>query len=134
MMDKDSIIDPAHLDVASLALPYLHSKWYNIFIEELRLLKGLDNEFNLLLKEKTEYYLGKAPDESYQLKPLHLKILKQDVEIYLKADEDLIASDSKRILQKIKVEAVESYIKNINNRGFMIKNAIDFRKFVNGVN
>ena len=132
MMKIDSNIDAAHLDVASLAIPYLHSKWYNIFVEELRILKGVDAEYNVLYKNKMQYYLGKAPDEIYEQNPLHLKILKQDVEIYLKSDE-LIAADSKRSLQKIKVETVEGYIKNINNRSFMIKNAIDFRKFVNGV-
>lgn len=133
MMKVDSNIDAAHLDTASLAIPYLHSKWYNVFVEELRILKGIDTEYNILYKNKMEYYLGKAPDEIYEQNPLHLKILKQDVEIYLKSDEELIAVDSKRSLQKIKVETVEGYIKNINNRSFMIKNAIDFRKFVNGV-
>lgn len=133
MMEQDSIINPAHLDEASLAIPYLHSKWYNIFIAELRILRGLDTEYNILLKDKMEYYLGKAPDTVYEEKPLHLKILKQDVDVYLKADPELVDIESKKNIQKIKVETVEGFIKNINNRSFMIKNAIDFRKFVNGI-
>lgn len=133
MMEQDSIINPAHLDEASLAIPYLHSKWYNLFVEELRILRNIDIEYNILLKEKTEYYLGKASDDVYIQQPLHLKILKQEVDIYLKADSDLIAVESKKSLQKIKVETIENFIKNINNRSFMIKNAIDFRKFVNGI-
>lgn len=96
MMKVDSNIDAAHLDVASLAIPYLHSKWYNVFVEELRILKAIDIEYNVIYKDKMEYYLGKSPDEIYEQKPLHLKILKQDVEIYLKSDEELIAVDSKR--------------------------------------
>ncbi len=132
-MEQDSIINPAHLDEASLAIPYLHSKWYNLFVEELRILRSIDIEYSMLLKEKTEYYLGKADDTVYIQRPLHLKILKQDVDVYLKADPDLIAVESKKSLQKIKVETIENFIKNINNRSFMIKNAIDFRKFVNGV-
>lgn len=133
LMEQDSIINPAHLDEASLAIPYLHSKWYNLFVEELRVLRSIDIEYNLLLKAKTEYYLGKADDTVYIQQPLHLKILKQDVDVYLKADADLISAESKKSLQKIKVETIENFIKNINNRSFMIKNAIDFRKFVNGV-
>ncbi len=133
MMEQDAIINPAHLDEASLAIPYLHSKWYNVFIEELRILRGLDVEYNRLVKDKMEYYLGKASDDVYIQQPLHLKILKQDVDVYLKADSELVSIESKKILQKIKVETIEGFIKNINNRSFMIKNAIDFRKFVNGV-
>ena len=133
MMEQDSIINPAHLDEASLAIPYLHSKWYNIFIEELRVLRGIDVEYNILLKDKMEYYLGKASDDAYVQQPLHLKILKQDVDVYLKADAELSSLESKKSLQRIKVETVEGFIKNINNRSFMIKNAIDFRKFVNGI-
>lgn len=134
LMEQDSIIDPSNLDAASLLIPFLHSKWYNIFITELKILRGIDIEYNAQLKAKTDYYLGKASDEIYEQKPLHMKILKQDVDLYLKADSELVDIETKKQFQKIKVETIESFIKNINNRGFMIKNAIDFRKFVNGIN
>jgi hypothetical protein len=133
LMEKDSRIDDTALDAESLKIPYLHSKWYSIFMDELRLLRGLEQEYNRLLKEKTEYYLGKADDEVYEKKPLDHKILKQDLDIYLKADDDLMKLESKKILQQMKVEMIESFIKNINQRTFIIRNAIEFMKFKNGV-
>jgi hypothetical protein len=133
LMEKDSKIDDTALDAESLKIPYLHSKWYSIFIDELRLLRGLEQEYNRLHKEKTEYYLGKADDEVYEKKPLDHKILKQDLDIYLKADDDLMKLESRKILQQMKVEMIESFIKNINQRTFIIRNAIEFMKFKNGI-
>jgi hypothetical protein len=133
LMEKDSKIDDTALDAESLKIPYLHSKWYGIFIDELRLLRGLEQEYNRLLKEKTEYYLGKADDEVYEKKPLDHKILKQDLDIYLRADDDLMKLESRKILQQMKVEMIENFIKNINQRTFIIRNAIEFMKFKNGI-
>lgn len=133
LMREDSKIDSAALDSESIKIPYLHAKWYDIFVEELRALKGIEQEYGRLVKEKTEYYLGKADDEVYKEKPLNLKILKQDLDVYLKADPDLMRLDSKRALQQIKVDTVESFIKSINQRSFNIRNAIEFMKFKNGL-
>jgi hypothetical protein len=133
LMQEDSKIDDTALDAESIKIPYLHSKWYSIFIDELRVLKGIEQEYNRLVKEKTEYYLGKADDDVYEKKPLNHKILKQDLDVYLKADDDLMKLDGRRSMQQIKVEMIENFIKSINQRSFNIRNAIEFMKFKNGV-
>ena len=133
MIQEDSVIDVTALDAESLKIPYLHSKWYKIFIEELKALKGLEAEYDKMMKEKFEYYLGKAEDEVYEKKPLNHKILKQDVDFYLKSDEDLISIRNKKSIQEMKVKTIEEFIKSLNQRSFSIKNAIEFMKFKNGV-
>jgi hypothetical protein len=133
LMEQDSRIDETALDVESLKIPYLHSKWYKIFIDEVRVLKGIEQEYHRLMKEKTEYYLGKADDKVYEEKPLDQKILKQDLDIYLRADEDLMRLEGKRSLQQIKVDMIEEFIKSINQRSFVIRNALEFMKFKNGI-
>lgn len=131
-IEGDSTIDHARLDFESLKIPLLHGKYYKIFIEELRILKMYDKDYNFLKKDRTEYYLGKSNDEVYKTEPLDSKIIKQDLDLYLDADDKLATLKAKRDMQKAKVEMVESFIKSLNNRGFQIKNAIDFMRFKNG--
>jgi hypothetical protein len=133
LIEKDSVIDQSALDAESIRIPYLHSKWYGIFIDELKILKGIEQEWNRLVKEKTEYYLGKADDSVYEQKPLYHKVLKQDLDVYLKADDDLMKLEGKRSIQQIKVDMIEEFIKSINQRSFNIRNAIEFMKFKNGI-
>lgn len=131
-VEADSNIDHADLDRESLKIPQLHGKYYKIFIEELRFLKSYERDYNILKKDRTEYYLGKSSDDIYKEDPLDFKIIKQDLDLYLDADDKLSTIKAKRDMQKAKVEMVESFIKSLNNRGFQIKNAIDFLKFKNG--
>lgn len=134
MIDEDSEIDKNNLDVESLKIAKLHSKYYSLMIEELKIHKRLESEYSGLLKDKTEYYLGKSPDAVYRENPLFHKILKQDLELYLKSDKELNNLQLKLTEQKAKVDYIESFIKTINNRSFQISNAINFIKFKNGIN
>jgi hypothetical protein len=61
--------------------------------------------------------------------PNPLKILKQDLSIYMDADQDLQRIQAKIDIQKQKNSFLESAIKTISNRGFLIKNAIDWERF-----
>lgn len=132
MLEKDSKIDEANLDRESLRIALLHGKWYGIYMDEARIYRKAFNDLKRLKKEKMEYYLGKAPDDVYVAKPLDLKVLRQDLDMYLDADEELIALDEKVDTQRLKIEMIESFIKSLNSRGFNIKSAIDFLKFKNG--
>ena len=134
MIEKDSVIDNANLDRESLRVSLLHGKWYTIFMEEARLLRRMYNEFKKLKKFKTEYYLGKCTDDVYEKFPLHLKVLRSDLEIYLDGDEEMLALDEKVEDQRLKVNTIENFIKALNNRGYNIKTAVDFLKFKNGLN
>ena len=63
----------------------------------------------------------------------NLKILKQDVDKYLKSDDELIKLDQKVTYVQSVVDYLDRTVKIISNRGFQIKNAIDWRKFTSGV-
>lgn len=134
LIDKDSNIDKDNLDRESLKIAHLHSKYYSLMIDELKTYKRLESEYNGLVKDKTEYYLGKSPDAVYRENPLFHKILKQDLELYLKSDKELNSIQLKLVEQKAKVDFIESFIKTINNRSFQISNAINFMKFKNVIN
>ena len=66
--------------------------------------------------------------------PFNLKILKQDVGMYIDSDAEIISIDSKLSIQQEKVDFLQESIKSINNLQWHIRDAIAWRKFINGVN
>ncbi len=131
-IQQDSKIDHADLDRESLKIPILHAKYYRIFMEEIKILKGLEREFRVLKLEKIQYYTGKADEEVYKAAPLDLKVLKTEVDLYLDADPDLSQKRMNLEFQQAKVNMLESFIKNLSFRNNTIRNAIDFIRFKNG--
>lgn len=131
-IEKDSHIDDTKLDQEALLIPKLHSKYYRIFIDEYRAMKIYETELARLKKEKMEYYLGIASDEVYKKDPLNRKVLRGDLDLHLTSDKELSALNLKCEMQSAKVTLVESFIKTLNNRNFLIKSAIDWRRFQHG--
>lgn len=135
LWEKDSVIDRTELTGASLDTPKLHHKYLRIHSKENLLLKKMEQDFNVLFKIKTEYYLGTLDFETIKEKgwePNPLKILKAELPTYIKADTDIIKSNLTIAMQREKVSVLESIIKTITNRGFAIKSAIDYIKFQAG--
>jgi hypothetical protein len=62
-----------------------------------------------------------------------LKILKQDLDMYIHSDSDVTKVDDRITLQKEKVDYLSSILKSITGRGWEIKNAIEWRKFTSGI-
>lgn len=131
---KESIIDETNLDKESIKIPYIHSKWYNNLVEESLKLSKIQTEYKKLLKQKQLYYLGKAPDDEYKKNPLDYKVIKQDLDLYLETDDELIVLNTKLLEQKLMCDLIENFIKSINQRSFNIRNAISFLNFKNGIN
>ena len=131
-IDQDSVIDKNALDREALKIPMLHAKYYRIFMDELRGLKGLESEYRRIKKDRSHYYLGKCDDQVYKDEPLDHKVLKADLDLYIDADHVLIPIRNQYELQKAKCEMLENFIKQIGNRSFQIKNAIDYMKFQAG--
>ena len=92
MSAKDLKIDDTQLDIESLKTPELYGKYLKIFMRWNLLLKQVESKHRILYRQKWEYYGGKADPEVYKQNPLDLKILKQDVPIYLDGDKELIES------------------------------------------
>lgn len=132
MWQNDSKVDRTELGDESLRIPALHSKYYNLYLEERMSLKKYESAFKKLYKAKFEYYNGTISEEELkenEWEPFALRILKSDVNVYLQGDEDLNELDQRVELQKLKVEFLESVIKNLPSRGYQIKSAIDWEKF-----
>lgn len=131
-MEKDSEIEKDRLDHESLKTPKLHSKWLKIYSGEKRVLNQLKTQLVQLTKEKEEYYGGKADASVYREKPFHLKLLKGDIPKYISSDPDIVKITSAIDVQDEKVYIIQEYIKQINQRGYSIKAALDFMRWTSG--
>lgn len=127
MWEKDSVINDVKLDEESLRIPQLHSKYLNLYSDYIMLKEKYELEQKIILRELWEYYSGKSE------KPFELKLLKQDIPMYIESDERY-----QNNLNKIKyysgiVSFLKEVLSSINSRSFIIKNSIEFKKFINGV-
>ena len=130
--DKDLVIDDTELDTESLRTPILHNKYLQYYNKFNLLLKKSQWEERTLQREKWEYYTGKSDPSVYKEKPFDLKVLKNDVHIYINADEDIQKVQAKIVYQEAIVNYLEQILRMINNRSFTIKNAIEWRRFTSG--
>ena len=85
-----------------------------------------------LIREKWEYYTGKADPSVYQAKPFDIKVLKADVHIYMDSDPELQKADQKVAYLDQIIKYLEQVLRGVNNRTFLIKNAIEWKKFTSG--
>ena len=95
-------------------------------------MKKAEYDYKTLQRHKWEYYTGKSDPSVYAEKPFDLKVLKNDVHIYINADEDIQKIQAKIIYQEAIVNYLEQILRMINNRSFTIKNAIEWRRFTSG--
>jgi len=131
-IDKDLKINDTELDLESLKTPQLHNKYLKHLNNFRLLLSRTETDYSAMKKSKWEYYTGKAPAEVYALKPFDLKILRTDIDKYLEADEDLQKLKQKVDYLQTTIDYLDKTVRQISNRGFTIKNAIDWRKFTSG--
>jgi hypothetical protein len=134
-IERDVRLDDSALDLESLKIPQLHSKYLNFLTDERLALRKAEGDLSVLLRAKWEYYTGKMSQEELTARgwePFSLKILRNDLDLYLEGDEDLNKSRQKTAYLKEKISLLEEIVKELNNRHWKIRNAIDWRKFVNG--
>lgn len=132
---KDCSIDQTNISNESANISKLHNKYYVLYMQEGMKLRKIRTDMKKLAKLKSEYYRGELSQEElsqngWEQQPL--KILKTDIPSYVDADEDIIALSLRIGAQEEKVDYLESIIRQISNRGFQLKNIIDWEKFRTG--
>ena len=132
LAEKDLKINDTELDLESLKTPQLHNKYMKFHNQYTNLLKKAEQDLARLTREKWEYYTGKADASVYAQKPFNIKLLRQDVDQYIQSDEEYIKAKQKVDYLQATVDFLDRTIRQITNRTFTIKNAIDWRKFTSG--
>ncbi len=133
---NDTVINPLKLADESMKIPKLHAKYSTYLnIEKIVAIK-----LKSLLEEK-EYILEQYYKKTLTIDELNeYKLpLTQDKKVAVPEIPKVIANtkeivDIKNRLgtQNIKIEFLESIMKSIHTRNWVIKDAIEWRKFENG--
>ncbi|MBK02968.1 MAG: hypothetical protein CL464_11005 [Acidimicrobiaceae bacterium] len=129
---KDTKIDGVDLDGYSISIPEIANKYHQLRHDEKNLLRFLQSQFKVLKLQKWKYYSGKADPSEYEAKPFDLKVLKNDMDLFLDSDEDLLLAKNKIDEQEEKIKLIEDTTRLIQNASFNINNAIKWKKFMSG--
>lgn len=132
---RDLKINDLELDIESLRIPALHTKYLQLLTENSLKLKKANGELSVLKRNKWIYYTGKAPEEVYKEKgdfPLKLKT-KDEERTFIEADEDIQKKKTEVEYYETVVDYLQEIVKQIGQRNFQIKNAIEWRKFEAGM-
>ena len=128
-----AIVDQERLDQESYKNQNIKPKWleYRTRYDQLLIMRKSDHQ--RLWREKWEYYGGKADAKVYAAKPFDIKVLKTDLQMYIQSDDDILELQSKISYYESIVKYIDGVIRSIDNRGWDIRNAQDWKKFEAGM-
>ena len=132
-VSQDLRVDDEHLDTESLKNQEIKATYLDHKSKFELLLFKAKGDYKRLYREKWEYYGGKADAKIYASKPFDLKVLKTDLGVYISADEEIIDAENKIGYLETVVDYIKGVIKSVDNRGWDIKNASEWKKFEAGV-
>tara|TARA_A100001011_G_scaffold271868_1_gene281165 strand:+ start:625 stop:1056 length:432 start_codon:yes stop_codon:yes gene_type:complete len=132
-VQKDLKVDDEHLDTESLKNQEIKATYLDHKSRYELLLFKAKGDYKRLYREKWEYYGGKADAKIYASKPFDLKVLKTDLSVYITSDDEVIDAENKIGYLETIVDYIKGVIKSVDNRGWDIKNAIEWKKFEAGV-
>jgi len=133
MWQKDSGVNQDELDTESLKIPQLHAKYYELYNTILLLRKQAEQQHSSILLERRKFYMGKAETQVYIDEPFPYKVRdKEDLKLYLEADEKISKIRLKIDYYDTMLRYLEEILKQISNRTYQIKNAIEWRRFTAG--
>jgi len=123
MINKELTIDRTKIGEEAGRNPLYVQKYIDLWLKSSRELNIKQREFEKLLKVKMEYY-----KTSYNLIPETVK----EMDIMLNGDEEV--SDIKKKITELNdlVYFFNQTTENFKNRGWMIKNIIEYLKFIEG--
>jgi len=132
---EDCKLDDTELDIEALKIPNLHAKYLKLLAENRIKLRALRIKQKQLNQTLYDYYKGDLnnPEDLATINrdPWPKTVLKQDMSMYVDSDNDMVKMNSKIAMQEEIVGVCEEILKSINNRGFQIKNAIEWRRLTN---
>ena len=128
VVENEESLDSESLKNQKIKLKYLeHKTRYQL------LLQKANGDYQRMYREKWEYYGGKAEAKVYVAKPFDLKVLKNDLQMYITSDEEVINLSNKIAYLESTIKYIDGVIKSIDNRGWDIKNTIEWKKFEAGM-
>lgn len=133
---EDCRIDDTELATESTRIPVLHGKYLQLLHMESLRLKQLKIEEKQLKKVLIEYYRGDLnnPESLAAIKrdPWERKILKNEVDIYVDSDWEMVELQKKIAYREAMVDVAKDILRAIHNRSHTIHNALNFMRLTMG--
>jgi hypothetical protein len=127
------VTDLEHIDQESFKNQMIKQKWLDFKADfELLLIKA-KTDHQQMYRQKWEYYGGKADAKIYAAKPFDIKVMKTDLQMYIQSDDDILRLQNKIGYYDSCLDYCKGVIKSIDNRGWDIRNATDWKKFEAGM-
>ena len=113
----------------SMETPRLHAKYVQFYNHFKLMLSEASAKHKQMYREKFEYYSGKAPSKVYAEEPFDLKVLKGDIPMYVDSDPEMTRQQQKIDYLETCLTTIDRILKQIDSRGFAIKNTIEIVKY-----
>ena len=134
MWETDSRIDMDNLHDESVKIPQLHQKYYTLYTTIKLLRTKSSDTLNVLRLERYNYYSGKASAEAYVEEPFPYKVRdKESMNMHMSADPKMSKVRLKLEYYDVMLASLEYILRMVHNRGYQIKNSVDFLKFQSGM-
>lgn len=133
---SDAKINSTELGNESIRLSSLHAKYIDVYKQQKLRCQKLSSDYAKLSRLKFRYYSGNL-NGTEELKvlgwePMIEKYLRADVNIMVEGDEDIMELKNKLNYAELFVDCCEKIVKEIHQRSFNIRNAIEWEKFTQG--
>ena len=128
-----AIMDQEKLDQESYKNQNIKPKWLEYRTRYDQLLIMSKTKHQKMWRDKGEYYGGKADAKVYAAKPFDIKVLKTDLTMYIQSDDEILELQNKISYYESIIKYIDGVIKSIDNRGWDIRNAQDWKKFEAGM-
>ena len=127
------ILNQERLDQESYKNQNIKPKWleYRTKYDQLLIMSRANHQ--KMYREKWEYYGGKSDAKVYVAKPFDLRVLKTDLQMYINSDEEILSLQGKISYYESIIKYIDGIIKSIDNRGWDIRNATEWKKFEAGM-
>jgi hypothetical protein len=129
---EDLKIQGDELTFEAVRTPDIHHKYNKMLMAERLALKKLEREWEQLYLQQWEYYRKKADPVIYEKKPLLKKIMDSDVKLYLASDEILLEHRAKMEGKEELIDFLKRTMEQVAQRTWLIKNALDNYKYLQG--
>ena len=126
-------VNDERLDTEALKNQELYAKYLDHKSRFELLLHKAKGDYKKLYRQKWEYYGGKADAKVYASKPFDIRVMKTDLQMYIQSDDDILRLQNKIGYYESCVDYCKGVIKSIDNRGWDIRNATDWKKFEAGM-
>ncbi len=132
---KDSKIDSTEPGLELIRISSLHSKYLSILTHHRMLIKKFTNDYNQMKLTKFQYLNGELDIDELKERgwePNGRLIIKQNIPMYLDADEDLNNILIKKMIHDEIVDFCTSILKELNSRVYALRSFIEWQKLSQG--